>query len=227
VAEKFWDWWMPDTGRVGIPASPFDDMEHYVGTITALKPVYVKRDGQPILLSQHDTFGDYYRARAPVGVALDGDEVPLAPEPADIDLHSTCYWYNARLSHYYTVENRVNDQQPPDDLLCVAALTLGLASALPAAVRELGRYDWADLRATRETACRVGLDGHGTPTPLLDLAGQVVGLAKRGLRARGLGEEPFLDPLVKRLQDRRCPADEAAALFEQDGIEGLVAARSL
>lgn len=227
VSEMFWDWWMPDAGRVGIPHKPFDDLEDYVRTIARLKPVYVKREGRPVLVSNYDSFQDYFEAGAPVGSDLEGCEVPLVPQKEDIDLHSRCYWYNARLSRYYTVESRVCDQQPPEDLLCIAALTLGLVSALPEAWEVLSRYKWDTLRRAREAACREALDGSVNGLPLRDLAERMLDVASLGLRRRGRGEETCLGPLERRLAQGVCPADDAARIFEEGGAEALVSDRSL
>ena len=227
VAEKFWDWWLPDGERVGIPPEPFADLQHYVHSIARLKPVYVNREEQPILLTGHKTFREYYEAGEPLGTDLNGQSVPLVPQSEDIDLHGTCYWYNARLSHYYTVENRVCDQQPPEHLVCVAALTLGLLSALDEAAEELDAHDWSALREARDTACRDGLAGRVGGLSLVDLADRMLGLATTGLQRRGLGEEAFLDPLWTRLQGRFCPADQAVELFRAGGIGTLLAARKL
>ena len=227
VAEKFWDWWMPDSNRVGIPLEPFEDLRHYVHTIARLRPVYVKRDGMPIVLPRYDSFEDYFSAGRPVGEDVNGHAVELAPRPEDIDVHSTCYWFNARLSRYYTVENRVNDQQPPEDLLCIAALTLGLVSALDEAADALAQYEWNDLRAAREQACRHGLAEVEDGMDLTALGRDMLSVARTGLRNRGIGEEIFLDPLWLRLEARYCPADVAADLFENGGVDALVAARAL
>ncbi len=50
VAEKMWDWWKPAVGRVGVPLEAFSDTTNYVSTIAQLKPVYVKREGKPVIL---------------------------------------------------------------------------------------------------------------------------------------------------------------------------------
>jgi gamma-glutamylcysteine synthetase len=227
VAEKFWDWWMPEANRVGVPEQPFADLADYVRSISAFRPVFVKRDGRPIVLSRYGTFEEYYSTREAVGVDLNGSETRVTPESADIDVHSTCYWHSARLSHYYTVENRANDQQPPHDLLSIPALTLGLVSALPQASRVVASYDWDALRASRESACASALEGRAHGLRLLDLARTMLDLARLGLSSRGLGEESFLAPLEQRLSRRMSPADEAAQLFHEGGIEALVTARSL
>jgi len=228
VCEKLWDWWMPDKRRVGVPARPFRDLRDYVGCVAEFRPVYVKRNGTPIVLTRYRSFRDYFLAERATGVdAGTGEEVAIVPEKSDLDLHSTCYWYNARLSRYYTVENRANDQQPPEDLLCVPALTLGLVSALKESLEVLGPYAWRDLRESRNVACQAGLAGKVDGFHLADLAGQMLGVAHLGLRRRNLGEEQFLAPLEGRLRERQCPADDAVRVVTDGGIESLVAARRL
>jgi len=227
VAEKFWDWWMPDSQRVGMPAKPFKNVEDYVDTVSQFKPVFVRRGGKPVVLTDYDSFADYYSRRKASGRSVSGEEIELTPAPEDIDVHSTCYWYNARVSRYYTVENRANDQQPPGELLCIAALTLGLVCALPESEEEILSYDWQHLRRAREAACESGLDAEENGVDIKTLARRMVSLAENGLRKRGLGEQQFLEPFRKRLAANQCPADGARALFENGGIEELVDARSL
>lgn len=227
VSEKFWDWWMPNSERVGIPVRPFADLSDYVHTISQFKPVYVRRNGKPVLLPEYDTFKEYYESLRPAGVDPEGRKVTLAPEEQDINLHSSCYWYNARISRYYTVENRVNDQQPPGDLICVAALTLGLVSALGEAQEELRSYDWQALRRARDAACQDALAGRVDNLRLEDLSRRMLGIARLGLTRRGLGEERFLVSLENRLRQHECPADEAIRLYKTDGIRSLLNARRL
>jgi len=227
VAEKFWDWWMPDANRVGIPCRPFADLKDYVRTIADLRPVYVERLGKPIVPRGYSSFGQYYHTGRVVGIDSEGREVSFVPDKSDIDLHSTCYWYNARITRYYTVENRVNDQQPPEDLVCIAALTLGLMSALAEANEELSSWDWNDLRASRDSACRQALQGKVGKKNIVELVKKMLELAQMGLRRRGLGEEEFLVPFETRLRELKCPADEAAQLFKDSGIDALINARRL
>jgi len=153
--------------------------------------------------------------------------VALKPEPADIDLHNSCYWFNARISRYFTVENRIFDQQPPDDMLLPAALTLGLVSALDEATEELASHAWNELREAREAACRDALQATVAGRPIAELAGRVIDLAELGLRRRNRGEEQYLEPLKKRLATARCPADDAADTVRAGGIPALVEQRTI
>ena len=222
VNEKLWDWWKAAEGRCGVPLKPFGDLEDYVGTIERLAPIFVQREGQPILLPDFDAFGAYFNSTEAMGRSLQGEVVPLVPRLEDLRLHNSCYWYTARVSQYFTVENRVFDQQPPHRLELASALTLGLVSALDAAWEELSQYSWTALREARESACREGLDGSTAEFTMAELAGRMLEIATFGLQQRRLGEEKYLEPLGESLRQRTCPAREAVAIFERAGIAGLV-----
>jgi len=227
VAEKFWEWWIPEEDRVGMPAHPFADLREYCRTVAEFQPVYVKRDGEPVALPDYDSFADYFATTTAVGVNSRGERVVVAPQPEDIALHNSCYWFNARLSRYHTVENRVNDQQPPGELLAVPALTLGLISALGEAEEELRSYDWSLLQEARRASCRAALRARVNGIALRSLASRMLDIADRGLRARNQGEEAFLEPLQARIRDSRCPADETAKLYRRGGISALLTDRAL
>ena len=226
VAEKFWDWWVPEEGRAGVPQESFTDLGDYARTIAGFRPVFVKRSHGPLLIDGYETFEHYYSQERAVGVGLDGREVTVTPEPADIDLHCTCCWHPARITRYGTVENRPNDQQPPGALLCVAALTLGLTETPDESQEELSRFEWHELRSARESACRSALRGMVGSQPIASLAGRLLELARLGLERRGLGEDQFLEPLEERLNSGRCPSDNAVEMFQQGGAETLVEARA-
>jgi len=217
---------MPEEGRAGAPERPFENLRDYVKAIASFRPVYVKRDGEPVLPRGYDSFEQYYNSAEANGKDVQGRARVLRPQPSDIDLHCTCYWFNARLSHYHTVENRVSDQQPPEDIICVSALTLGLASALPEACEELRSYDWGTLRECREAACRQALSGSVGQIGLPDMADRLLDIASLGLRRRDRGEERFLQPLAERVRLKKCPADHAARLFKDDGVSALIWDRS-
>jgi gamma-glutamylcysteine synthetase len=227
VSEKLWDWWMPDNGRTGVPKKPFIDMQDYIQTIASFSPVFVFRSGKPIMLKNYQTFEEYFYHQNPSGFDMEGRKIPLKPENTDFDLHCTCYWYNARISRYFTVENRVNDQQPPTDIITIPALTLGIVSTLTEAWEEISAYPWETLHHARETACRKGLESSVDSVRLSELARKMLELAERGLKRRGLGEEQYLYPLHVRIQKNKSPADEAEQLFKKGGITELVEKRKI
>ena len=227
VSEKMWDWWMGDTGRVGVPYRPFDDLQHYIETVSEFKPVFIMRDDKPVVLTRYGSFKEYFCSGKAFGVDADGREIAVTTEPSDFDLHSTCYWYNARISRYYTVENRVNDQQPPDSLITIPALTLGLVTAADESWEELCSRDWSMHRQARDEACRNGLAVSLQSCENSEYAERMVALACLGLKKRGRGEDAFLEPLYTRLAKRQSPADEVRSIFCKNGLAGLVEERMI
>ena len=180
-----------------------------------------------MILDEPIPFRRFVEADNVSGVDLDGGRVVVRPDRSDAGTHNSCYWFNARISRHFTVENRVFDQQAPDELLTPAALTLGLATALPEAKEELGAYDWADLRAARAAACREGLAARCGRVEVATLARRMLALAELGLGRLGRAEDRFLEPLRRRLRDRLNPAAEAEALYRRGGLAALIEARAL
>jgi len=227
AGELFWDWWELARGRAGVPAAAFTDLEHYARTVAEMDLLYVKRDGESLTFAESPTLTAFLTAgRYPARTAA-GDTVEITPQEADLDLHNSCYWFNARISRYFTVENRVHEQQPPGDLLAPAALTTGLSAALPEAREALARQEWRALVEARPAACRHGLDAEIEGRSLHSLATEMVEIAELGLQRRCFGEERFLSGLHERLRKRSIPSDHNRLLFEQGGAPALVAARSL
>ncbi len=74
---------------------------------------------------------------------------------------------------------------------------------------------------------RDGLDGEVEGVALSDMARRMLELAVLGLERRGLGEEVYLQPLQRQLASKQNPAMEASNIFNQDGIEALIAARDI
>lgn len=227
VGELFWDWWELARGRAGIPPAAFTDLDHYARSVAEMDLLYVRRDGEPLTFAERPTLAAFLAAgRHPARTAA-GETVEIIPEDADLDLHNSCYWFNARISRYFTVENRVHEQQPPEDLLAPAAITTGLSAALPEAREALARHKWKSLVEARPRACRRGLHAEIEGRSLHSLATEMLAIAELGLQRRGLGEERFLSNLHERLRDRRPPSDHNRFLFEKGGAPALVAGRSL
>jgi len=228
VGERFWDWWDPEEFRYGIPPKRFDSLDDYIRTVAEMSPVYVERDGVPIGMHHYDTFKEYYKdAEEPHGITPEGEKVPLTPEKQDIDQHSTFYWYNARISRYYTLENRMNDQQPPEDLHVIAALSLGIVSALNEAEEVVKAHNWNHIRKARVEACKKAMEAKNSPIPIIQFIWELLNISEKGLKQRGLGEEIYLEPLKQRVKMKLCPADEAEKIYHKQGIPGLVEERKL
>lgn len=223
LAEQAWEWWLPGSPRVGQTVRPFRDLEDYVAHLASYRPVYIVRDGQYLGLAGYPSFASYWQEVAGAEVVdAEGDAVTVMPALEDWELHQTFCWHDARLSAYGTLENRVNCEQPPEEIMVAAALTLGIMENLGEASRLAEEYSWEELaRARQEAICR-GMEAAVAGQPVTTLCRQVLEMAVAGLQARGLGEEVFLDPLWERLERKECPADRVRKVAARQGVEGLV-----
>ena len=237
LGEMFWDWWLKEHNqcRCGVPERKFNSLEDYFSAVLDYPPVYVRRDGMPIGLPHCPTFSHFYacgendfscdygyRADNMCGLTPEGNATAVTKRIQDLDQHFTFFWHTARLSRYYTLENRVNDQQPPDDIMTIPALTLGIMENLSEAVSLMNAYPWEMLQEARLAAARSGLSAEVRNIPVLEISRSSVEVAERGLKKRGLGEEVYLTELSRRIQEGRCPADNAADIFNESGVRGLV-----
>jgi gamma-glutamylcysteine synthetase len=143
--------------------------------------------------------------------------------------HDHYWWPSARpRAHIGTLEVRPACQQPAGATWTPAALATGLAEAHREASAlledRLGPDPGPALLRFRRLAARDGLRAR-EPAPAF--LADVLALAERGLRSRGLGEEPMLAALRDRLERRAGPADDARRLVGDRGVRGLLDAAAL
>ncbi|MEJ2696765.1 MAG: hypothetical protein P8013_08955 [Candidatus Sulfobium sp.] len=236
LGEMFWDWWLKEKSisRYGVPEKKFRDLEDYFLSVLDFPPVYVKREGLPVCLPYCRSLSDFMECgnggsgcermsgEKVCGLTADGREIKMREEPGDVDQHFTFFWHNARISRYYTLENRVNDQQPPGEIMVVPALTLGLMDNLEKAGELVDSHPWEALREMRTLAARSGLKAEAGGVKAAEVASDMVSIAEEGLKRRGMGEEEYLAPLRVRLEKMCCPADHAARVFRTEGVRGLI-----
>ncbi len=213
TAEAFWDVWLGDERRYGIPDHRFETLEDYVGTVASMQPVYITRNGVYYGLMDYPTFSAFYKNQQGAAARrADGSRQTVQPQTNDIDQHATFVWFSARPSRYCTLENRVNDQQPPEAIFSTAALSLGIIENL-AEGDDLSRaYRWEEFIRARRSAILRGPDASIGRHSIRPVSERMLDVARRGLEKRGLGEEAYLEPLVDRAARRVCPADESDAL---------------
>lgn len=227
VKESFWDHWLPyppQNERTGVSKSSFYSLGDYISMVLNFKPVFVSREGESIGIYEYDAFKDYFCSSPAFGRTADGEKKELEPNFADVDLHDTFYWWNSRLSRFFTLENRGNSQQPPGEIMTVPALTLGLVENLSEVESFLQQcsYTWEELTDSRESAIRFGLEARVGNDPIIGLCQKMLEAAESGLKKRRLGEEIFLLPLWQRLEERKCPADKVREDFLKGGVERVV-----
>ncbi|MCB9779854.1 MAG: hypothetical protein H6742_14910 [Alphaproteobacteria bacterium] len=149
-------------------------------------------------------------------------------------LHEHYIWNSARArSNHGTLEMRAACQQPWTEPDCsgrshhMAASALGVAMVAAGAEIQawfddcLGAHAWPTMRAWHHRVLREGL---AAPEPVEGLYDAVLTRCEQALADRGRGEEELLRPARHRLETRQNPAQRALAAFEEDGVDGLVAA---
>ncbi len=145
------------------------------------------------------------------------------------DVHTQngfCY-YNARLvSKFGTVENRMCCQQPPRETMVTSALTLGVLENLEEAETLVKEISFVSPKQLRMEAIQYALDAQLEGKSIVPYLRQLLQIAEKGLKKRGLGEENFLAPLFERLNRLEVPADVAIRIFEEEGREAFLEAIS-
>jgi gamma-glutamylcysteine synthetase len=196
--------------RAGMTPRPFASIEEFIDYICRY-PCYMLRDGQGFRVWNRP-FDEYLRKHGP-----------------DLDAylwHEHYTWNSARpRANNSTIEIRPVCQQPPEEALAAAALSLGFVEALTDAkafLWDLFPADpWPPLRRYRAAAT---LDGLRAPEPAPAFLEGCLRIAEKGLRTRGRGEEAFLTPLWARLDRRITPAERNREAFRAGGMEALVRA---
>lgn len=205
-------WQHLDPARTGMVPFVFDEgfgFEAWVQYALDVPMYFVYRDGQYInALGQ--SFRDFLAGRLP---ALPG-ETPTLSDWAD---HLTTCFPEARAKKF--IEMRGADGGPWRRLCALPALWVGLCydqGALDACWDLARGWDAETREALRVAAARDGLAAQVGDISMLELAREVVTIAKEGLRARarpGLGgmvpdERHFLHALEESLESGQAPADE-------------------
>jgi glutamate--cysteine ligase len=190
-------WRDTDNQRSGIPAVMFEDgfgFERYAKWVVDEVPMYfVSRDGEYI-----DLTGQSFRRF--IDGALD-NQVGQATL-GDFADHMTTVFTDVRLKRF--LEMRGADAGSPEMMLAQSALWVGVLyddAALSAATALIARHNWTDFAALRDLVPRQGLGAPFHNGTIRDIAGELVAIARDGLKARarigadGQDESVYLAPL--------------------------------
>jgi glutamate--cysteine ligase len=146
----------------------------------------------------------------------------LTARLADWELHITTLFPDVRLKRF--IEARCSDSTDASLAMAQVALIKGIlydTDALGQAWGLVGDLTWEEFQNLHRDVARSGLHAMAGRRPVLDLARDLVDLAREGLRrvsvAQGLpidSEAGFLAPLKIVLRDRESPARRLARLWE-------------
>jgi glutamate--cysteine ligase len=209
-------WSDTDPHRTGMLPFVFEDgfgYERYVDYMLDVPMYFVFRDGKYIDAAGQ-SFRDFLAGKLP---ALPG-ELPLESDWID---HLSTAFPEVRLKSF--LEMRGADGGPWNRICALPALWVGLLyddAALDAAWDLVKHWSMDEREALRDAVPRLALDA---PLPgggrLLDLARQVVPIARGGLAARarmndsGDNETGFLEPLEEIVDSGKVPAQRLLDKF--------------
>ncbi len=215
-----WVWRHLDPARTGMVPFVFEEgfgFEAWVDYALDVPMYFVYRDGKYIdALGQ--SFRDFLDGKLP---ALPG-ETPTMSDWAD---HLTTLFPEARIKQF--IEMRGADGGPWRRLCALPAFWVGLLydqGALDAAWDVAKDWTAETREAWRVAASVDGLAAEVGGQRMLDVAREVVGIAREGLKARampGLGgmvadERHFLHALEDSLESGKAPADELLDRYHGD-----------
>jgi glutamate--cysteine ligase len=211
-----------DDSRTGMLPFAFEDgmgFQRYVDWVLDVPMYFVYRDGRYInALGQ--SFRDFLKGELP---ALPG-EVPTLSDWAD---HMTTVFPEARVKKF--IEMRGADCGDFGHIVGLPAFWVGLMydqTALDAAW-DLVKGFTAEVReGLRVAASEQALAGEACGVRLHDLATQALAISDAGLRARGLGEERYLAPMIESLT-LGTQADRLLVRFGAGDLAGIYEAVSL
>ncbi|MEO3474390.1 glutamate--cysteine ligase [Roseomonas sp. CAU 1739] len=184
-------WTDTDPDRTGIPAVAFEDgfgFDRFADWVLNVPMYFIMREGQWI-----DAAGMSFRA------FMEGRAEKLRGHTAtmgDWADHVTTVFTDVRLKRF--LEMRGADAGAPAFLNALPAFWVGLIydDAAQKAARALTKgWSVEEMRALRVAVPKEGLTATIAGRPLLDVARDVMAIARGGLVARGLGEASFLDPV--------------------------------
>jgi len=202
-------WEDTDNARAGMLPFVFEQgfgFERYVEYALDVPMYFIMRDGKFVNCAG-ESFRAFLNGRLP---QLPG-ELPTLRDWAD---HLTTIFPEVRLKKY--LEMRGSDVGKGAMLCALPALWGGLfynQASLDAAWDLVKGATAEQRQQLRHDVPKLGLKAKFMGRSLQDIAKDVLGFARSGLKARGFGEEPFLDVLDAMAESGQTNADRLLGLY--------------
>jgi glutamate--cysteine ligase len=220
VSRRLNAWEHTDPDRCGLLPFVFEPgfgYQRYVEWALDVPMFFIVRDGHYAAGGGH-TFRDF----------MDRGVAGARPTLADFDLHLTTLFPDVRLKRF--IEVRGADAVPPGLTCSLPALWKGVlydADARAAAWSLVAEASWEERMAARADVARRGLAAEYAGRPMLDLARELAGIARQGLRSighagkRDADETSYLDPIDEQLALGLSPGEAVLARWEGEWERSL------
>jgi glutamate--cysteine ligase len=196
-------WTRTDPDRTGIPAVVFEDgfgFERFSEHVLDVPMYFVMREGRFV-----DATGTTFRNFLAKGLPGHPEIRATMGDWAD---HVTTVFTDVRLKRF--LEMRGADVGSTEMIAALPAFWVGLLyddAAQKAAAALVRDWSVAQMHAARADVPELALDATIAGLPLREVARDAVAIAREGLRARGKGEERFLEPLERIVASGETQAD--------------------
>ncbi|MEP7240152.1 MAG: glutamate--cysteine ligase [Devosia sp.] len=196
-------WLNTDPARTGMLPFVFDDgfgFDRYAEYALDVPMYFVIRNKQYVNVAG-ESFRAFMRGELP---QLLGEK----PTVKDWEDHLSTLFPEVRLKQF--LEMRGADMGDRDHILALPALWVGLlydAGALDDAWQLVKDWTNDERQALRDAVARTAIHTPFRQGKVSDIAAEIVALARRGLKGRGLGEESYLAPLEETLSLDKTPAE--------------------
>jgi glutamate--cysteine ligase len=204
-------WLETDPARCGLLELAFQDRPFfpaYLDYALDVPCMFVVRDGH-----WHDVGGKTFRRFLREG------HTGLVARQADWELHLTTLFPDVRMKRF--LEARFADSGDASLAMAQVALIKGIVydeTATAQAWDLIRHLTWEQRLALHRDAARLGLEASAGDTPLLEIAAELVRVARAGLvrqaTAEGIDETEYLAPLDVILGDGESPARRLLRLWD-------------
>ncbi len=218
-----WDMALSTNGageRIGV-APRFESTDHYWNTVIGFEPFITRRGDTIIRFDSVGSLKNYFEKGSAKALTMDGKSLTLYPELLDAQMIQGCVWWEARATSYGTVEFRSPSLQPSAfEIMSVAALATGIVVNMKKTLERTERYTHKHLQEARVDAANRGLNASINGEPIKELAADVIGLAREGLKQIQESTE-YLDPLESRVKKLQPPSYHSRNAFKK-GVKAFL-----
>jgi glutamate--cysteine ligase len=205
-------WTETDPDRTGIPAVAFEDgfgFQRFSEYVLDVPMYFLMREGRYL-----DATGSTFRQFMAKGLPGHPGVEATMGDWAD---HVTTVFTDVRLKRF--LEMRGADAGSPEMLQALPAFWTGLLysdAAQKAAAALVRPWPVADLQALRRAVPETALATPFQGRTVREVAADAIAISRDGLRARGLGEEIFLEPLDAIIASGETQADRWLRLYRDE-----------
>jgi gamma-glutamylcysteine synthetase len=225
------------------PFSSVADFFKYYWSIPCMMLPLLKND-EWVVPENKINFLQFFKKKSIIGRNLKKEKIKIVPDKSDIEWASVQMWPHAKphislnlekitledfiknlnddnLENYLDgkltncyVECRAAGAPPVGEEFALPALMLGLVNNLCGLKKITKKFDWEEWRNLVFDAAVSGMDARIKNESIFPLLWELHNCALLGLKKRRLNEEKYLKNILKRIEARKNPADNALEKYK-------------